>query len=196
MSKGRSKWSMRLAQGVSALSLSVAVMAAPAHAATVLKVDVVEATRLSQWVVRARVVSLAPLDLRASGDTIYTEVTLAIDTVYRGQDVPKTYVMRLMGGLGKDGIALSVPGMPEFKPGDDVVLFLEKVGVGHVPCGLGQGVWRVAPGVMGQPVVYRDLGGLAIMARGADGKLTEQGAQPPLGVKLLSQLVREIKAVN
>jgi len=186
----------KVAQGLSALSLSVGLIAAPAHAATVLKVDVAEATRLSQWVVRARVVSLAPLDLRASGDSIYTEVTLAIDTVYRGKDVPKTYVMRMLGGLGKDGIALSVPGMPEFKPGEDVVLFLEKVGIGHVPCGLGQGVWRVAPGVLGQPVVYRDLGGLAIMARGPDGKISEQGPQQPLGVKLLSQLVREIQATD
>lgn len=185
-----------LAGRLAALALSVAALGAPAHAATVLKVDVVDAARLSEWVVRARVLSLAPLDLRASGDSIYTEVRLAIDAVYRGQNVPRTVVMRLMGGVGKDGLALAVPGMPEFKPGDDVVLFLEKVGVGHVPCGLGQGVWHVAPGVLGQPVVYRHLDGLAIMAPDADGKLSEVKPQAPLGVKLLSQLVREIKAVT
>lgn len=189
-------WVGTTAGRLAALALTLGALNAPAHAATVLKVDIAEATRLSEWVVRARVLSLAPLDLRASGDSIYTEVTLAIDAVYRGQNVPKTYVMRLMGGIGKDGMALAVPGMPEFKPGDDVVLFLEKVGVGHVPCGLGQGVWRVAPGLLGHPVVYRSLDGLAIMAPDADGKLVETHPLPAQGVKLLSQLVREIKAVT
>jgi len=173
----------------------IGLLSVSARAATVLKIDVAEATRLSEWVVRARVLSLASLDLRSSGGSIYTEVSLSIDAVYRGQKVPKTYVMRLLGGVGNDGIALSVPGMPEFKPGDDVVLFMEKVGVGHVPCGLGQGVWHVAPGVLAQPVVYRSLDGLAIVARGADGKLTEERVAPAQGVKLLAQLVREIKAV-
>lgn len=175
---------------------AILALAAPAQAATVLKVEVPEAVRLSEWVVRAKVKAVASVDLRAQGDSIYTDVTLAIEAVYRGKGVPKTYVMRLLGGEGNDGMALAVPGTPRFKVGDDVVLLLERVGDGHVPCGMGQGVWRVLPGVMGHPTVYRDLDGLSLMARDAAGKIVEAPALPPQNVKLLSQLVREINAVN
>lgn len=167
-----------------------------ARAATVLEVDVAEATRLSEWVVRARVTAVESVDLRAAGDSIYTDVTLAIGAVYRGQGVPATYVLRLQGGRGKDGLALTVPGMPRFEVGDEAVIFLEKTGKGHVPCGLGQGVWRLAPGPLGYPVVHRDVRELALMKRTPDGRVVPSDTPQPTGIKLLATLVAEVQAAD
>lgn len=170
-----------------------------AHAATVLKVDVAESARLSQWVVRARVLSLTTVDQRALGDSIYTDVTLQIDAVYRGgagAPAPKTLVMRLMGGVAADGLALTVPGMPKVEVGEQAVFFLEPTGKGLVPCGLEQGVWRIAPSVTGVPVVWRQLGNLSLMEKAADGKLVPSGPSQPAGVKLLAELEREIRAAR
>lgn len=189
---------------VMAGALAGATILAPgaAQAATVLKVDVAESARLSEWVVRARVVSLTTVDQRATGDSIYTDVTLQIDAVYRGGPAdpgvaaPRTIVMRLMGGVGGDGLALTVPGMPSFAIGEEAVLFLERTGKGLVPCGLEQGVWRIAPSVTGVPVVWRNLGNLSLMEKAADGKLVPSGPARPAGVKLLAELEREIRAAK
>lgn len=194
MTSSKSNNSILARAGVAAL-LTFA-LSSSALAATVVEVDVAEATRLSEWVVRARVTALAPVDLRAEGDSIYTDVTLAIEAVYRGKEVPRTYVLRIMGGTGKDGLALAVPGMPRFAVGDEAVLFLERTGKGHVPCGLGQGVWRISAGPLGYPVVHRDLRELALMKRGADGALVPSADRGPAPIKLLASLVAEIAAVH
>jgi hypothetical protein len=176
------------------LALLALVIPASTRAATVLHVDVAEATRLSQWVVRAEVVALETLDLRAQGDSIYTEVTLAVSEVYRGRDVPARVVMRLQGGIAADGLALTVPGMPRVAVGDEGVFFLERVGNGLVPCGLEQGVWRISQGPFGVPLVYRTLDGLSLMVRGPEGKLSPAPEPAPARTKLLAQLIAEIAA--
>ncbi|MCC6625743.1 MAG: hypothetical protein IT385_31195 [Deltaproteobacteria bacterium] len=175
------------------LMLAGVLASVPVRATTVLKVELPEMTRTSEWVVRARVTAVANVDLRAEGSGLFTDVTLQIEEVYRGKDVPRTYVMRQMGGVGKDGMALTIPGMPRFKPGEEIVVFLEKTSVGHVPCGLGQGVWRVARPPVGPALVRQDARGLNLMARAADGSLApihDDGS-----ATTLARLVSDIRAV-
>ena len=62
----------------------------PAHATTMLRVDVPEMTLTSEWVVRARVVDVKSVDLRSEGRGIFTDVTLQMRETYRGIDVPET----------------------------------------------------------------------------------------------------------
>lgn len=120
------------------------VLAGPsAQATTMLKVGVPDLTRTSEWIVRAQVKAVRDVDLRAQGRSLFTDVDLQVLDVYRGAGVPATYALRLPGGQGRDGVTMMVPGMPRFRPGDEVVLFLEKTSLGHIPCGLTQGVWRV-----------------------------------------------------
>lgn len=165
-----------------------------AHATTVLKVDVPEMTRISEWVVRARVLAVESVDLRASGDGLYTDVSLAIDEVLRGTGAPANYTMRLMGGVGRDGMALTIPGMPRFAVGEEVVLFLERIANGHVPCGLGQGVWRVVRPPVGPAVVRQSTAGLNVMAKNTKGVIAATEPQPPVA-RTLTDLVAEIRAV-
>lgn len=163
-----------------------------AQATTVLQVDVGEAATLSDWVVEVRVVSVASVDLRSEGKGLFTDVTLAIRDVFKGENVPATYVMRLVGGEGKDGFALMIPGMPIFSAGERAVLFLEKTNIGHVPCGLGQGVWRIHQSNASQPWVEQSVYGLHMMSRDEAGNL--KSVEPELAssgmprVRLLEEI--------
>lgn len=186
-------WTSALACVV-AMGLGGGLLAPSAHATTVLKVDVPEMTRTSEWVVRAHVVSSESVDLRAQGDGLYTDVALTIDEVYRGTGVPATYVLRMMGGVGKDGMAITIPGMPRFAAGEEVVLFLEKTAVGHVPCGLGQGVWRILRPPVGPVLVRQSTAGLNVMARDGRGVLTSVEPTGPVA-RTLTDLAAEIRAV-
>lgn len=190
---------MKRVLGVLAALGSALVMssAAPttAHATTVLKVSVEEMTRTADWVVRARVLAVTNVDLQAEGKGLFTDVELVIDEVYRGQEVPSRYVLRLLGGVGKNRLAMAIPGMPRFVQGEEVVLFLEKTSVGHVPSGLGQGVWRVVRTPASMPLVLQSTADMRLMARAPSGAIVEAPAAPLLSAKLLGDLAREVRAV-
>jgi hypothetical protein len=183
---------------VAALVCAVVLFAATpgtSHATTVLKVSVEEMTRTSDWVVRARVLGVANVDLQAEGKGLFTDVELAIDEVLRGKDVPSRYVLRLLGGVGKNRLAMAIPGMPRFVQGEEVVLFLEKTSVGHVPSGLGQGVWRVVRTPASMPLVLQSTADMRLMKRAPSGAIVEAPMAPPLSAKLLGELAREVRAV-
>ncbi len=164
----------------------------PAQATTVLQVDLPELTITSEWVVRVRVDAVRAVDLRPEG-TFATDYDLVISEVYRGQDVPKRYTLRLPGGEGADGLAMRIPGMPTFRQGEDVVLFLERIpSGGFIPCGLGQGVWRVRMDALGRAWVTQTLDGAHMMRRDAQGRL--RGVEAPLltSARPLEALVADV----
>ncbi|MCB9729175.1 MAG: hypothetical protein H6744_18985 [Deltaproteobacteria bacterium] len=178
-----------------ALGTSLALGAATAgtaHATTVLQVDLPELSLTSEWVVRARIDAVRSVDLRPNG-TFATDYDLVISEVYRGQDVPNRYTLRLPGGEGADGMAMRIPGMPAFQQGEDVVLFLERIpNGGFIPCGLGQGVWRVHLDALGRPWVTQSLDGAHLMRRDAQGRL--RGVEPLLltSARPLEALVADV----
>ena len=175
----------------------VALLVAPmALATTVLRVGVPELTTTSEWVVRAQVEDVRSIDLRHEGRSFFTDVELLITEVYRGQEVPSRYTLRLIGGRGSDGLQLWIPGMPRFQKGEEAVLFLEKTSMGHIPTGLGQGVWRVHTDKAGNAWVRESLGGMHLVERGAHGRL--KGAAIPLltPMRSLDDLIDEVYAVQ
>jgi len=164
-----------------------------------LKAGVPELTRTSEWIVRAQVQAVRDVDLRAQGRSLFTDVDLQILDVYRGVDVPATYTLRLPGGQGRDGVTMLVPGMPHFRPGDEVVLFLEKTSLGHIPSGLTQGVWRVlhTPSGLWVRQARTTAHVLQRTPKGAPGagRLTPVAAPKLLGdVRPLDDLLAEIYA--
>lgn len=185
-----------------AVAAPAVFLAPPAHATTVLKVDVAGMVRLSEWVVRARVLSVTPVDLRDArhrgADRLFTDVQLEILEAFHGDKVPARYTLRLMGGVGRDGLAMTIPGMPSFTTGEEVVLFLEPSRDGHLPAGLMQGVWRVIRSPFGPPVVQQWTGGVLMMQPGPSGGLVpdEVAHEQPFQHKLLSTLAQEIRAAG
>lgn len=78
-----------------------------------------------------------------------TLVTLTLADSLKG-GVPSTYTVKLLGGKLGD-MELRIPGMPEFKEGDHVVLFLAENGAAVCPLvGGSQGYFRVQPDPIGQ----------------------------------------------
>jgi hypothetical protein len=198
-----------LLRTTAACSAATAVLAAPvftndAHATTVLKVSIPEMVQMSEWVLRVRITAIEHVDARAAKarptDGIFTDVAFEVLDVYAapggpaGQSPPRS--MRLLGGIGRDGIALTVPGMPKFVVGDETVIFLEKSRDGHIPCGLQQGVWNVIRGATGLPIVRQSTEGLLMVSPATGGEVApahDHGKERHL---LLSQLVAAIRAVG
>lgn len=171
-----------------------------ASATTVLKVSVPEMVAGATWVVRARVVSITNIDERArtkgARDGLFTDVQIEVLETYAGKNAPKACTMRLIGGVGADGIALTVPGMPKFKTNEEVVLFLEPTRDGFVPVGLQQGVWRVLRTPVTPPMVQQSTDGLLLMGKNEAGGLVPDAAShaKPRTQLLLGDLVRQIQA--
>ncbi len=158
-----------IATAVFALFLSVV---GNAQATTVMKVDTGQLANTSEWVVRATVTSVKNVDLRHEGRGLFTDIDLTFTEIYGGKKVPSRYTLRLIGGTGADGIVLKIPGMPQFHVGEDVVLFLEKTPTGHIPCGLGQGVFRVLHTPSGDLWVRQATGHVNLLKRARNGRLT------------------------
>ena len=86
------------------------------------------------------------------------------------------------------GRTMSIPGMPRFSPGDEVVLILERTASGFALAGLAQGVFRVdRAGTV--PIVKRDLAGLELVERKA-GALREPLGRTPRLDALLDEIRR------
>lgn len=154
-----------------ALFLVVPHAVPDARATTVLQIGMQELANTSTWIVRADVLGSSVIDKRDFGEGIFTDVHLAIRDTWKGANVPAFYTLRLIGGTGADGNTLKVPGIPEFEAGEQVVLFLEATSLGHIPTGLGQGVWRVLTTPSGDEWVRQSTGSAHLMRRGADGLL-------------------------
>ncbi len=157
----------------SAAIVLLVALASPARATTVLRVPLEEMVRACDLVVQARVeavhVSAAPDDQRR----ISTAVRLTILRVLKGHPTAPTLTLTLPGGR-TDRWTLLIPGMPQFREGEEVVLFLEKTSAGLRPAGLSLGTYRVRRDFeTGRTRAVRDLQGLAVI------DWTKQGLQYP-----------------
>lgn len=86
---------------------------------------------------------------------LYTRIRFAIGEVVKGQ-AGKEIEVHLPGGE-RQGVRVHLAGMPQFAPGEEVVLFLtEPDRRGHAwPVGLGQGKFQVERGGAAKPRVFQ-----------------------------------------
>jgi hypothetical protein len=121
--------------------VAVATLGARLHATTVLPADFSDMVARSSLIVHGTI-----LDVRAQANagrrSIETFVTVAVIEPLKGAP-PSRVVFRVPGGqLGR--YRRVMVGAPEFRPGDEVVLFLDgRPPVVPMPFGLSQGVYRV-----------------------------------------------------
>ncbi len=174
---------------VLALMLPIAV---PVSATTVLKVPVEEMARGADLVVRAVVRDVRADDGPKRRGTFGTRVTLAVRETLKGQPTGPTLTIVLPGG--SDGRStLSVPGMPDFAKGDEVVLFLERTLRGWVPSGLSMGKYLVTHADSKAPLrVRRSMAGIHTVVR-KDGTLrqaTPIDSQDDMTLEALREAIR------
>lgn len=156
---GRNAW---LGAAVALLLTSVA------FAGTVMRLDFAGLTHLSTHVVTGRVLSSAPA-WTPDGGAVVTLHELEVAGTWKGELDAATLSVRTPGGRMGD-YTLELPGAPELKAGEHVLLFLERNADGSFGViSLAQGSFRVAAAPDGGFVVTRDPGAAHLVALDARG---------------------------
>ena len=146
--------------------LSAAVLAllaaAPAAATVFVAMGDGELADRSPLIVEGRVLEAAAAS--AGGPAI--DYRVAVEGRLKGEPPGVELVVRLPGGVSRDGLALALAGVPSFRPGDEVLLFLTPGGDGiWVPQQLFLGVFRTAESGGGR-IATRDAGALHQLSAG------------------------------
>ena len=155
-----------------------ALTAAPslALATTLLKLDLAALERHSEQIVAGQIVRL---EARQDQGRIFTQVTLRVERAYKGQAKPAAELtFRQLGGRLGD-VATYVPGQPQFRVGEQVLLFLERPqpGLALVVTGMAQGKFSLTQAPDGTRYVIPALDGhTPLLERAAvkDGDLVTQ----------------------
>jgi len=140
---------------LAACALAVA-WAAPAGASTVLRLNDTQLADIAEVVVTGRVSDMRTL--RTSPESnIYTYVTVSIDEVLKGGVTDSELTVKQPGGRF-GGKTAWISGSPEFKRGEQVLLFLIRVGDGSLrTVGLFQGKFTLGWDAAGRRLVRRSL---------------------------------------
>jgi hypothetical protein len=141
--------------GLAALGL---VLAQAASATTVQKFTLQELTMKASSIVIGKVEG-ATSSWDAANKEIYTFYTITVSQPVKGAKGGETITIRQLGGT-VGNIASIVPGMPSFKKGEEVVLFLTQKDAAGYPwvLGLQQGKYSVVEQA-GVKMVRNDLAG-------------------------------------
>ncbi len=182
--------------------LSLPLTAAPAHAMTVLAVELPQLVQTSELVLHGKIVAVQSRDRRAEGRGVWTEFTLEIAEVWKGEGVlsvsparvGKRFTWAHPGGLRTDGLMVSVPGMPQFAVGEEVVVALEKTAQGYTICGGPQGKWTVQTDKAGKKSVAREMPDVHFLAQNHQTGAVTASAPPSQAVKTLAEFKADVLA--
>ena len=141
------------------IAVFAAVAVAPAGAMTLVRrLPLEEIATTAAHIVHARVVEVA--SGRDVSGVPATWITLEVDRPVKGAQ-PGRYVIKQIGAADPlpDGAVSAVAGLPRYRPGEEVVVFLrgESQRGFTSPVGMGQGVYRVRS-VRGRRAVRSDAG--------------------------------------
>src|SRR5205814_1064295 len=131
--------------------LAVVLASAPATATVVIPVAEADLVAQSAAVLVGRVAAIAS---HADRGRIYTDVTVDVDEMLKGDSVP-TLTVRVLGGRVGNHAAW-VEGSPEFRRGERVLLFVSTYR---------DGTARVAHFYQGKFSIIRDAGGEDVAVR-------------------------------
>jgi hypothetical protein len=145
---------------------AVALLGAQAAlATTVQKLSLQELTKKSDSIVMARVDD-AVASWDAGHKEIYTYITLSVLQPVKGNNGATTIMLRQLGGT-VGTIASIVPGMPSFRKGEEVVVFLTQKDQAGYPwvMGLEQGKYSISTDKNGVKMVRNDLSGSELLSK-------------------------------
>jgi hypothetical protein len=130
----------------------IAVVAAVAHATTLVALDVPALTKGSSVVARATVRSVEARWTK-DGGRIMTDAVLEVSEPWKGTPAKQIVVMQPGGVVGDVGQL--VHGTAKFTVGEDVVVFLEPRGDRYLLTGMLQGKFKVETSTDGKSVFAR-----------------------------------------
>ncbi|HEV8322020.1 MAG TPA: hypothetical protein VG389_10430 [Myxococcota bacterium] len=183
-----------------------------ATASSALRLEVADLARASEVVIVGRV-EATRAEWNSAGTGIHTLVTVRVaEVVARTEGTPsaalvpgQTVEVLTRGGVVGD-MGMTVLGAAELRTGEEVVLFLERLGPRLGAVGWAQGKWALAPvpppAAPGAPpatlapddrLCVSAAGAFSLMARGPDGALVPV---PPPGARTLRTLKAEVRAAR
>ena len=127
-------FAFRAARLVRASLLVAALVVAPhAHALSVIPPTFSELVAEATQIVRVEVIeTTARLSTSQHGPVIHTYVRTRVLRQLKGERIEGELTLRLQGGqVGTMG--MEIPGMPQFKPGERCMVFVEKNGTAFCP---------------------------------------------------------------
>jgi len=157
----------RLPLVIAALAAVVVAMPMAASAMTIIQAPLSELVKTSEYVLHGRIAKVEVLDMRRQGRGVWTEFTLNVTDALKGdaRKIGKQFKWRLVGGTTKDGMTMSVPGMPTFHAGEETVILLERHSTGHTLTGAPQGKFHVTTDAKGRKFVSRDMRGAHVVRK-------------------------------
>lgn len=161
------------------------------NATVVIRVGLEEMTHASDVVFHGQV---ERVDVLAPSDgPVTTRMTLRAHEILKGPEHFKDgkLQLHLLGGKGPK-YEIRIPGMPRFRAGENVVLFLEKTRDDFALTGLLQGVFRVEE-QDGMKTVSRSLSGISLVAYDHDGKMSFVDGASELKAFPLETLLDELR---
>src|SRR5262245_29358141 len=144
------------------LPLLAGLAASSAVASTILPVKLDELATRAESIVVGKVVEVTPR-FNDARTLILSDVTVAVDETIAGASTSYLTVSEYGGRVGD--VELVAPGLPQYRPGDRVVVFVCRDALGFArTCGATQGRLRVVEG---------DGGALRAVGSTADGIVDE-----------------------
>ncbi|MCA9548318.1 MAG: hypothetical protein KC613_28135 [Myxococcales bacterium] len=168
--------------------------AAPASAATVEHLNLKRMVEMSELVVIGTVTAQGTR-VEVSPRQVFTETAFEIEEVVQGDKARPFMVLEQLGGTAYPGtpeeFTTVVPGYPQFRVGERVLLFLERTPAGNlVITGLGQGKYTLFDDPKtGLTWAARDTTDLNIVRRQRDPDLVFMGAPRSMDRMPLPQLL-------
>jgi hypothetical protein len=175
----------RLFLSFSLLPLAISLAASAITATTLARMSVAQMSQTAPVIVRARCLAKST---RWDAGEIWTFSTFAVEEVWKGS-VAAQITVRLLGGSAGN-LTSTVAGIPRFRPGETVVLFLEPTARGDLSVlSWQQGTFRVRPDPRGaQEIVTQDTASFATFDSAT--RRFEVGGIHELPVDALRQQVR------
>lgn len=158
------------------------LLALPAIGSTVVKMDLPDLVKTSDMIVQGRV---DHAEAKWENDAIITYTTILVDDHLKGAQ-RQSMVIRSEGGRIGD-LVMSVPGMPQFRQGEGVIVFLKGSSNGaFAVVGLNQGKYEI----VGDSVVS-NVDGLEILDP-QSGRLMALRAASRAPVETFKARIREL----
>jgi hypothetical protein len=164
------------------IALIAMVLAVPAFATTVKKMDLPELVSVSDSIVQGTVESV---EARWEDKSIYTYTSIRVDEGMKG--APRRALMIRQPGGTIGSLNVNAPGTPQFKQGDQVIVFLRdrKDGTFDV-VGLGQGKYDIQ-----QNFAVTNVSGMTL-ADPKTGQLMEAGPADKRPLDSFKAKIREL----
>ncbi|MBN1210648.1 MAG: hypothetical protein JXB05_37710 [Myxococcaceae bacterium] len=179
---------MTLRSALRALLAAALLLGLPAAATTMLRIDLPELSQTADTVVHGTV---RRMESRWSGDRrrIVTDVEIEVTEALKGQVAGTVRLVQLGGTVGE--IGQKVHGMATFKPGEEVVVFLNRQSSkAFRVTGMSQGKYQVRRSADGRSALAVPEGTGEVLLLDPDTRKPTAAAQRTLTLEELKATVR------